>query len=98
MDKMLGVLIAITLFIALFFITAWIKKWQYRTSFAFGRIEHASSRLLFISILVTCIMYYINAKKTEGYFLLIDVLLWIFYFIAHSLEKVIHPKQGGRRL
>jgi hypothetical protein len=73
------------------------ERWRFKESFAFGRIEHESARILFVFILGTCAAYYFNRRDIELYFLVLDVVFWLIYFTAHNLEKALHPKDEHNR-
>jgi hypothetical protein len=63
---------------------------RYRTAFFFGRWEHLLSRILFVMLVLSYVLYRLKWDITM--FLLADIGLWILYWVSHRLEKFAHPQ------
>lgn len=74
------------------------NKVKYKLSFMFGRQEHFYARLLFFLLVITFGLLYIG-KYTWAYWLsLMNIAVWILYYVNHRAEKFFHPKQGNVRI
>jgi len=67
------------------------NSWRYRTAFWFGRKEHFFSRLLFGCLLITYGLFRLKMYDTTNILLIIDIALWILYWLCHRAEKIAHP-------
>jgi hypothetical protein len=88
MNKLVGI-IALGILIVVFLFLTRLTKLQYKWAFAAGRIEHAAGRLLGGAILLTCFLAYFH--KDVFFLTLVDMLLWVTYYLAHCAEKAIFP-------
>lgn len=66
------------------------RNLKYRLSFMFGRMEHFYSRILFLSLLITFIFVWYKNYDVVYYLSIVNILLWIFYYVNHRLEKKFH--------
>lgn len=69
-----------------------IKNFRYRNAFRFGRYEHFISRLLFVFLVITLVVFEFKRYDWVEKLLVIDILLWIIYWSCHRIEKMFHPK------
>lgn len=76
-----------------------ITRLRYKYSFKFGRIEHTTSRVLFWILVVTYLsfVYYhfvndVPKNNITNYLMILCILLWLIYWGAHRMEKLLHPK------
>jgi len=67
------------------------RNMRYRTAFFFGRKEHLFSRVLFVCLLATYGLFYLKEYTIVNWMLIIDIVLWLLYWICHRLEKWAHP-------
>lgn len=67
------------------------ERFRYRTAFQFGGLEHFFSRLLFFMLVGTFILHYNGYYDTAQTMLIADIVVWIFYWLCHRLEKFFHP-------
>ena len=68
----------------------WLRRRHWRLAFQFGTLEHKFSRLVFV-FLLSADGYYVWQIYPEhmvlGYILWVETLLWIIYWISHTVEK-----------
>lgn len=69
------------------------KNLRFSLAFKFGAIEHAASRFLFVLLVITLVFHIYEYYLYVRYFLIADLIVWIVYWVAHSLEKAIIPKR-----
>jgi hypothetical protein len=67
------------------------RSFRYRWAFASGRKEHFFSRLLFLCLLITFGLHYFKYYYYEGIMLIVDIVLWLLYYLFHRLEKAFFP-------
>lgn len=62
-------------------------RWRTRLAYRLAVTEHNVSRILFLFLLVTLgVAYYRDLEETR-IFLVADIVLWVIYWISHTLEK-----------
>ena len=74
------------------------KKLRYRLSFAFGRMEHLYSRILFWTLLLTLGLMYFSKYNIAFYMSIANIAVWGMYYVSHRMEKYLHPKKGNVRI
>ncbi len=67
----------------------WTRKF-YKYAFMFGRNEHFLSRLLFVLLLITFGFHYFQYYDIVYYFLIVDISVWMLYWLMHRIEKWLH--------
>jgi len=77
--------------------TSWIDRLRYSTSFRFGYVEHVSARILFLVIVSTFISFRLKYYVWTDRLLIACMILWLVYFISHTLEKMIRPHPHEER-
>lgn len=58
----------------------------------FGKLEHNTSRVLFVFLLISYVVYYFKFYSLLNWFLLLDIVLWLVYWGSHRIEKKLYPK------
>jgi len=68
----------------------WLNR-RYRIAFFFGKKEHFFSRLLFVCLLITLGIAYFGALSLVRIMLIVDIIIWVIYYVSHRLEKAFYP-------
>lgn len=68
-------------------------KTRYRMAYRFGNIEHKSSRICFLFMLLSLIALIVNQVSVGTLLLVFAIIFWIAYFLSHNLEKRLYPKK-----
>jgi len=67
------------------------KRIKYASKF--GRLEHNSARLCFLSLLLTLLAFKLDVIKWAYYQNWISIFLWLVYWISHRIEKKLYPNR-----
>jgi hypothetical protein len=88
MNRLVGI-IALGILVVVFLFLINLTKLQYKWAFRFGKVEHAAGRLLGGAILLTGFLAYFH--KDVFFLAIVDMLLWVTYYLAHCAEKAVFP-------
>lgn len=70
-----------------------IKRWRYKMAYKAGYLEHRSSRLVFLFMVIAFIALLVDSKFATEMFLLLALIFWVVYWISHILEKKFFPSK-----
>jgi len=65
--------------------------WRIRNAVKFGKLEHNSARLCFLSLALTLLAFKVDIIKWAYYQNWISIFLWLVYWISHRFEKWLYP-------
>lgn len=66
-------------------------------AYTFSKYEHNFSRILFLCLLTTYGFFYTNNMFATDIMLKTDIVVWLLYWISHTMEKWTFKRSGQGR-